>query len=326
MRAIVIGFGKVGREVVKQARLMGVGIEFVGALSSKGGAVLREREDMATLEELAQVGEGLSEHPSFTPGLSVQDLVKAADPDIAFVAIPPNYASGEPNMSIYRDLARLGVSTVTADKTALAMDFWGTLKMFLSEGARLGYRATVAAGVPMTDVARAIRWRGVNSFTAILNATTNYIISLIESGMRYGEAVSKAIEDGYAEPDPTVDTHGWDPAAKVAIIASILEGRSISVREVERVPLGEGIEELINSARKRGHVIRYVATYERGRGASVKPAELGPNHPLTKASGTHNVAVFRLEGEEVIISGPAGPAWRTARVMIGDALDIAGGW
>lgn len=325
MRAVIVGFGKVGREVVRQSRAMGARIEFVGALSSGGGVAAVSPRDRELLERLAMAGEGLGKHPSFTPGMGVGELVDEVSPDIAFVAIPPNYSGGGPNMGIYSALARSGTHTVTADKTALALDFWGTLKLFGKGGARLGYRATVAAGVPVTDVAWALRWRGVESFTAILNATTNYIISLVLEGLTYDEAVERAVREGYAEPDPSTDTHGWDSAAKAAIIASILEGRSVSVAEVSREPLGEWVEELAHSAGAEGQVIRYVATYSRDEGVSVRPVRLPAGSPLAGVRGTDNAVVFRLEGGEVLVAGPAGPAWRTARVMIGDALDILGG-
>ncbi len=326
MRAAIIGFGNVGREVIKQAKKMGAGIEFVAALSSRGGVIVRRPRDAAALERLAEEGRGLGNHPSFTPGLGLRELVEEAGPDIAFIAIPPSYGTGEPNTRMYSELATMGVSVVTADKTALALDFWGTLNEFARRGLRIGYRATVAAGVPVTDVAWALRWRGVESFEAILNATTNYIISLVAQGLSFGEAVERAIRDGYAEPDPTVDTHGWDPAAKVAIIASILEGRSVSVKDVVREPLREGLEEMVRKAAGEGKVIRYVATYTRGEGILVRPASLPRDNVLAAVKGTENAVVFRLEGGEVAITGPAGPAWRTARVMVGDALDIAGGF
>lgn len=325
MKAIIVGFGNVGREVIKQARRMGVKITFAGALSSRGGVIARSREDEEALTRLAEEGLRLDNHPSFTPGTSLREVVEAVRPDIAFVAIPPNYGDGEPNRSMYAELAELGVNTVTADKTALATDFWGTLNEFRSRGLSLGYRATVAAGVPVTDTAWALRWRGVEGFDAILNATTNYIISLVAAGLTYEEAVRKAIEEGYAEPDPRVDTHGWDPGAKAAIIASILEGRSVSIADVRRVPLSEALDEMIREARKRGEVIRYVATYRRGEGVAVEPRPIKEGEALARVGGTLNAVVFRLEGSEVEVSGPAGPAWRTARVMIGDALDIAGG-
>ncbi len=325
MRAIIVGFGNVGREVIKQAREMGAGIRFVGALSSKGGVIVKESGDEKELIKVAEAGQKLEKHGSFTKGISLRELVEATNPDIAFVAIPPSYVSGDPNRVIYNKLADMGVSAVTADKTALALDFWATLEAFTRRGLRLGYRATVAAGVPVTDVAWALRWRGVEGFEAVLNATTNYIISLIAAGMTYEEAVKRAIDEGYAEPDPTVDTHGWDPAAKAAIVASILEGMSVSIGDVVREPLGEGVSELVRAAKKEGAVLRYVAVYTRGGEVRVKPLPLPRHSPLAGVSGTYNAVVLRLEGEEVTLSGPAGPAWRTARVMIGDALDIAGG-
>ena len=138
----------------------------------------------------------------------------------------------------------------------------------------------------------------------------------------YREALEKAIEAKLAEPDPTVDTHGWDPAAKLVILSNTL-GYDARLENVKRVPLESVGEELVAGSLREGKRVKYVAyaDFESGR-LGVEPMVLEESDPLALAEGEENVIVFGLEGTGIVLRGPAGPAWRTAKVMITDILDF----
>ena len=121
MRAAVIGFGNVGRAVVRESsRGYGPPIRFVAAASSRGAVVIRSRGDEEALLKLGEVGERLDSHPTFVEGLGAIDAVSESGAELAFIAIPPSYERGEPNESIVKALLEQGISVVTADKTVLA--------------------------------------------------------------------------------------------------------------------------------------------------------------------------------------------------------------
>lgn len=320
---VVVGFGNVGRALVIEL-VEGAYSRFFslrGVVASRGAVVVRGEDSVRELARLARSRGRLEEHSSFSKGLSVADAAVETGAELAFIAIPPSYQTGEPNRSIYYSLAGRGVSIVTADKTVLAYDYAGLKKFMAEKNLFLGYRATVAAGTPVVDVARGLRGRSVERVRAIVNATTNYILTLVETGLSYREAVERAIAEQVAEPDPTIDTHGYDPAAKLAIIVSEL-GYTASVRDVAREPLDAVNEEEVRKALSEGCRYKYVAEADLRSGELVvHPVKLSGSSRLAQVSGMNNIVEFIVEDSAIIIEGPAGPAWRTAKVMITDALE-----
>ncbi len=322
VKAVLIGFGNVGRALLKELTECKMGVDVAGALSSRGGVLIQERSDLRALYELAIKDMNLSKHPKFRTGFSIDELISSINPDLAYVAIPPSYRTGEPNKSIYYKLVGCGVSIITADKTVLALGYREFMDYAVKKKVFVGYRATVAAGTPFTDIAEGLRGREVKYFRAMFNVTTNYILSLMEGGRTYEEAVREAIEVKLAEPDPTVDTHGWDLAAKVAIMASILTGENVTINDIHRKPLEEVPAEEVAKGPKQGYRIRYlgVADLEKKR-YYVGPEKLPLSSPLASLTGMFSGAEFIVEGERMIVIGPAGPAWRTAKVMVTDTIE-----
>ena len=320
VRVFVLGFGKVGRWLVRLLlEEYRDRFHLLGVTSSKGTVLAEGPADRAVLARLAKGARSLSEHPSFIPGLLAPDSVLATRPNMVLVAIPPSYQTGEPNTSMYKSFIEAGIGIVTADKTVLALHFEEIVSLAAESGVPLGFRATVAAGTPVLDVASALRWRGVSRVRAVLNATTNYVLGLLERGLTLDDAVRRSIEAGLAEPDPSIDLEGWDAAAKLTILANVL-GIPARLDEVERRPLSEAL----GRARGGGR-LKQVAYLDAEKGIlRVSPEIVSPGDPLARAEGEGNVVVFGLEDDEIVVEGPAGPAWRTARVMIADALDLAG--
>jgi homoserine dehydrogenase len=321
MQVFLLGFGKVGREVVK-ILLEPPGVEdlqLVGVSSSRGSVLVEGPADKAELLRLAKNGEKLDKHKSFVEGLTPPDIVTAVSPDIALIAIPPSYESGEPNRSIYYSLINEGINIVTADKTVLALEYREVMRRAAKAEVFIGYRATVAAGTPVLDIARALRYRGVERVRGVLNATTNVVLGLVEKGMPLERAIEESIRLGFAEPDPSIDLYGWDAAAKISIIASEL-GIEASLKNVTRTPV---TSEVLAEVGRRGKLKQIAEVDLRSGALRVYPSLIEKGDPLERAEGERNVVVFELEGDVIVIEGPAGPAWRTARVMIGDALEIS---
>ena len=60
------------------------------------------------------------------------------------------------------------------------------------------------------------------SFQGILNSTTNIMLSRMERGESFDEAVAYCQSIGVAETDPSADVDGWDAAIKVAALVTVL--------------------------------------------------------------------------------------------------------
>ena len=91
----------------------------------------------------------------------------------------------------------------------------------------LRYEATVMAGTPAISLAReGIAGSGIREARGILNGTCNYILTQMEAGAGYHEALAQAQAQGYAEADPRADVEGHDAAGK----ASFSHGRCSDIR------------------------------------------------------------------------------------------------
>ena len=324
MRVFIVGFGNVGREAALLVHSTSC-LELAGAASSKGAVIAGKGADAADLALLASRGERLEKHREFREGIGAVEAALEAAADYAIIAIPPSYKTGEPNKSIVLGLLSYGIGVGLADKTVPALYYDELVETAESRRAPLGLRATVMAGTPATDVAKALAPRGIEAIRGVLNATTNYIITMVEEGLTFKEAISRAVEYKLAEPDPTVDTHGLDAAAKLVILAK-LAGHRASLRDVERVPLESVPEDEVRAAKRRGARVRYVATADLSSSKmKVAPEIVEATSPLGIVEKEYNAVEFILEGgSTVTLAGPTGPAWRTARVLVAEAFEAAG--
>jgi homoserine dehydrogenase len=163
---------------------------------------------------------------------------------------------------------------------------------------------------------------------AIINGTTNYILTQMAGGTRsYEQALAEAQQLGYAEPDPRNDVEGIDAAYKLAILASLAFRTAIHPDQVYR----EGITQLAASdfryARELGYVIKLLAIGRLVDGeveARVHPALVPQDHILASVDGVFN-AVW-VEGDlvgPVLFHGRGAGAGPTASAIVADLIDLA---
>lgn len=327
LRIALVGFGNVGKAlakalVVKANRLTRLGYEpcVIGILASRGGLV--EENCLSGNQLLELINRGLYASPGIKD-IKLSELI-SYNPDVAMVTIPPSYRSGEPNLSIYRELIRGGVSVIMADKTGLALAYQELTEEARARGVFLGFTATVMAGTPALPLLRGLRGRDVERIYGVLNATSNYVLTLVEGGLTISEAVKRAIEEKIAEPDPSIDLGGLDASAKATIIANVV-GLAARLGDVKVESLLNLNEDYIRGAVNRGLRIKQVASVDLVNGViSVKPMEVPADSVLGSLSGNYNALIIKLSGgKEITLIGPTGPAEATAEVMLSDLLDYA---
>lgn len=321
----VLGFGNVGRElVVELLKIKNIELRIIA--SSNGYVELINEHDYFELIDLVRNNLKLSNHSKFEKTSDSYKVLIENNIDIAFIAIPPSYETGEPNRRIYYELISNNISIITADKTVLALEYIDFMNRVFEKNLFIGYRATVSAGTPVTDVVKALRNRGIERIRGVLNSTCNYILSLIEKGLSYKEAVNNAIMNKYAEPDPRIDTHGWDSGAKLSILASI-NGYKVSVHDVVKIPLDNVSEYEYRNALRNKYRYKYLAEADFiNKKYIVQPVLIPINEYIANIPDTHNIVEIYLENDKVVVEGPAGPAWRTARVMVTDLFDYYEYW
>jgi homoserine dehydrogenase len=161
----------------------------------------------------------------------------------------------------------------------------------------------------------------------LLNGTTTYICSQLDAGQSFDAALKEAMRLGYAEADPSADVDGFDPAYKLSILISLLEGRHFHPDNVKRTSLRGVSTDDVASARSHGSTIRYLATADFGEKATkarVGPEEVALDSLEGAASGPTNV--IRLETDlagTLVFSGPGAGGDATASAILGDVIAIA---
>src|SRR5207248_6296922 len=220
-----------------------------------------------------------------------------------------------------------GKHVVTANKEVVAKE-WDPLR----EGARLAHRelrfeAAVGAAVPvvrgMMDLG-AIRPRVLRG---LLNGTTTYICSRLESGIAFAEALAEAQAKGYAEADPTDDVDGFDAAYKLSILASIAFQSRVDIGSV----FFEGIRKIghqdIAYAKELGYVIKLVGIAKETDGQMelrVHPVMLPSRHPLAAVNDVFNAIYVRGNAVgEVMFYGRGAGMMPTGSAVMADIMETA---
>ena len=160
----------------------------------------------------------------------------------------------------------------------------------------------------------------------ILNGTTNYILSEMEQGRPYAEALATAQQLGYAEADPTADVEGFDVLAKVVILANVVMGAELGVEEVAREGITGLDADAVAAAPAEGTRWKLIGQVERVDGrvtASVAPVALPLEDPLASVGGVTNAVTLETDllGPVTIVGAGAGKA-ATGLALLSDLLAI----
>ncbi|MFA6989938.1 MAG: homoserine dehydrogenase [Candidatus Gastranaerophilaceae bacterium] len=218
---------------------------------------------------------------------------------------------------------------VTANKELIAKHGHELFELAKENDVVILYEAAVAGGIPIImPFKTALCANKIDKIAGILNGTTNFILSKMESeGAAFDVVLKEAQELGYAEADPTGDIQGYDAAYKVAILASLAFNKRIEQDQIYR----EGIDKLtpfeFKYADELGYKIKLIAMakqYKNKFDVRVHPMLVSKKHPLAHINGVLNAIV--LEGYpvgQIMFSGPGAGELPTASSVSGDVLALA---
>jgi len=234
----------------------------------------------------------------------------------------------EPAGELVRTALRSGKAVVTANKELMAARGSELLDEAAKAGVSLLFEASVGGGIPIIrPLTETLAGEPLTRVMGIVNGTTNYLLTRMEDGAAFDEALAEAQARGYAEADPTADVSGADAVAKAAILASLAFGTVVDPAHVYR----EGIEHIqsvdVGYASNLGYVLKLLAIADKapeGITVRVHPTLVPSAHPLAAVRGVAN-AVF-VQGPEVgelLFSGPGAGGGPTATAVLGDVIDAA---
>lgn len=232
------------------------------------------------------------------------------------------------------DLIKTAISNgkhiVTANKELLAKHGEELFRHAETNNRVVLYEAAVAGGIPIImPVKTILAGNNINKIAAILNGTTNYILTKMDiDGASYEEVLKEAQKLGYAEADPTSDVEGYDSAYKIAILSSISFKKRINIENVYKEGISKIKPQDIKAANDLGYKIKLVALAQLQEDnkvdVRVHPMLVPQDSILAHINYVKNA--IKLDGYPVgsiALSGAGAGEFPTASSVIGDILSIA---
>ena len=222
----LLGFGNVGRAFVRLLQRKADELRDKYGLGWRVTGVATRRLGWLT-NPSGFVPEGLLADPAehATRNADLHAWLTASQADVLFEITSLNAQTGQPAIDHLRAALEHGAHAITANKGPLVHAYRELSELALARGRRFLFESTVMDGAPIFSLFReALPGANLLRFRGILNSTTNFILSEMEAGRSFAEAVRQAQAIGIAETDPSADVDGWDAAVKVSALATVLMG------------------------------------------------------------------------------------------------------
>ncbi|MBW8009948.1 MAG: homoserine dehydrogenase [Chloroflexi bacterium] len=303
-----IGFGNVGQALAqllhrKQAELESQhNITFTITTivtGSHGAALNNDGLDMEKALSIAQAGGSLAELSASPAPADTLELIRTCRADVLFENSPVNYQTGQPGLDHLRTALESGMYAITANKGPVVHGFRELTDLAEKNNVRFFFESTVMDGAPIFSLFReTLPSAKLHAFRGVLNSTTNLILSQMEDGASFDEAVSHAQAIGIAETDPSGDVDGWDTAVKLCALVTVLMDFPITTDQVDREGIRGITPQKIAQAKSEGKRWKLVCSAKLdGQSvlARVAPEMVGPDSALFTIDGTTSIVEFETD-------------------------------
>ncbi len=333
----ILGFGVVGREFARLlqrksdelARDYGLTWRVTGLATRRlGMACAPAGLDLEAALNAAQAGQKLDRLHHGPPLRDAFDFIARCGADVLFETTVLNPQTGQPALDHVRTALHAGMHVITANKGPVAFAYRELRDLARRQGKAFLFESTVMDGAPVFSLAiGTLLGANVLGFRGILNSTTNFILTRMEEGASFDQAVHQAQAIGIAEADPSLDVDGWDAAIKTAILATVLMGAETAPAQVDRTGIRQVRPEQVQAALAAGRRIKLVcqARWQDGRlMARVSPEEVPADDLLASIRGTSSVLSLYTDTlkQLTLVEHDPGPA-QTAYGLLRDLLAIA---
>ncbi|SFA62908.1 homoserine dehydrogenase [Metapseudomonas otitidis] len=333
----LVGFGGVNRGLARLVaerngawqRELGFSLKIVGVTDLFLGSLIdRNGLDAAQLANLPVTQGALASLPGGTAEAFNEAVIKQSGADLIAEATFTNPVDGEPATTFCRWALESGKHVVTTNKGPIALHGAELKALAKRNGVAFEYEGAVMSGTPVIRMARqTLAGAGMVGFEGILNGTSNYVLTRMEEGLGFDEAVAKAQALGYAEADPTADVEGHDVRLKVVILANELLDAHLSVSDVACSGISALTPADLTQAREEGARWKLIGSAQRQADGSVaarvEARKLDLGHPLAGISGATNAVAFNTELlGAVTVSGPGAGRIETAFALLSDIVAL----
>ena len=332
-RLALIGFGNVGQGMAQILQGQGdliaerfnVHFQIVAVNDVKLGSLFDPDGISPTSLLEAAVNGDLTTAPAKSYGWDVETMLEQSNADSLVEVSFTDLRTGEPALSYIRQAIAKGMHVVTTNKGPIALNFPQLRQLAKDNNVQIGFEGTVMSGTPSLFMGRNLLSAAeITRIQGILNGTTNFILTKMEEGASYHEALTEAQALGYAEADPTGDVEGYDAAGKVVILSNVIFASGLTLKDVECQGITGLTVEDIQQAKKEGKRWKLIGTIEQASG-NVRPMKIPLAHPLSAVSGATNAITFSTKTlGDVTLIGPGAGRKETGYALINDLLTIHG--
>ena len=308
LNVALLGLGNVGQAFAQYIQNEN-NIRIRAVADSSGALFIKDPEHLNTL--LAQKTAGHNILQIGFPGVITDirewiNLLRGENITCLIESLPTNIKDGQPALGFLTQALRQGIHVVTVDKGAPVHGFTMLKQAAAAGNSRFAFTGTTGVAIPDE-----IRGEAVLEIRGVLNGTTNYILTAMQQqGLSFAAALAQAQRDGIAEPDPSLDTEGWDTACKILILANAIMNAGVTLAEVARIGISEATEIAIEAARRSGQRVRLVGRARIARNGevrvSVAPQAITADSLFYDINGTSKAAIFRTAQREVVAYARSG--------------------
>lgn len=235
----------------------------------------------------------------------------------------------EPAYTFVKRCLLAGKSAVTSNKALVASYGTELLSIAKEQNVNFLFEASVGGGIPIIrNLHECLTADRIEEVTGILNGTTNYMMTkMFYNGDDYADVLKEAQDKGYAELNPEADVEGQDACRKIAILSSIITGKTVDFEEIHTEGITKITKEDMMYAKEMGMTIKLLASAKRKNDqvcAIVSPVLLGQEHPLYSVNDVFNAVFVRgnVLGDAMFYGSGAGKL-PTASAVVVDVIEAA---
>lgn len=327
----LMGFGNVGKALArllleKQNELRdnyGLTFTVTGIATGRHGLLINS--DGINLERAIDEEDLTSMTASVFPE-NAFEFIHLCKADVLFENTPVNYQTGQPAVEYLRTALKNGMHVITANKGPVVHAYHELMAQAESKDRKFYFESAVMDGAPIFSLFReTLPAANLISFRGVLNSTTNVILTRMEAGDTFEQAVAYTQEIGLAETDPSGDIDGWDAAVKVAALVTVLMGVPLKPADVDRTGIRGITSEEIAAAQKQDNRWKLLCSARRDGEhieAHVAPEMVGHGSPFYAIEGSTSIVQFETDTlpQLSITEGDPGPE-TTAYGLLADFVN-----
>ncbi|MBT2618626.1 MULTISPECIES: homoserine dehydrogenase [unclassified Bacillus (in: firmicutes)] len=320
----LLGFGVVGQGLAEilqdKSESLRSGFNFdpkIVAISDvmKGSLYDPKGLDLSlALQAVKEIGklDSYPETPSLVRGWDSFQTIRESNADTVVEITFTDVKTGQPAIDHCKAAFESKKNVVMSNKGPVSLAYQELAELAKKNDVRWGFEGTVMSGTPALRMPlSSLAGNSIFEIRGILNGTTNYILTKMEEGLSYQDALSEAQALGYAEADPTSDVEGYDAQYKATILANIVMGIPMKREEVECEGISHLTEKDIEWAKSEGKRWKLIAKCIKAGDkaiAKVGPEAIPLTDPLAGVLGAQNAITYDcdLAGPITLIGAGAG--------------------